>query len=46
MNFDEVDKIQQKCQKAMKLWGYKEAKDQIDLFEFNPVNVMPNILKT
>ena len=44
MKFKEVDKIQQKCQNAMKLWGYAEAKDQMDLLKFNPVSDIPKIL--
>ena len=45
MKFKEVDKIQQKCQKAMRLWGYAEAKDQMDLLKFNPVSEIPKVLK-
>ena len=44
MKFKEVDKIQQKCQNAMKLWRYAEAKDQMDLLKFNPVSEIPKIL--
>ena len=45
MKFEEVLQIQQKCQNALRLWGYTEAKDQKDLLKFNPVAQIPKILK-
>ena len=45
MEFEEVAQIQQKCQKALRLWGYKDANDEFDLFRFNPVEPIPIILQ-
>ena len=44
MKFEEVDGIQRKCQNALRLWGYTEAKNQNDLLKFNPVSELPKIL--
>ena len=44
MKFEEVNDIQQKCQNALKVWGYRNAKDELDLLSFNPVESIPSIL--
>ena len=37
MSYEEVEAIQETCSEAMKLWGYKEAVDEFDLYRFDPV---------
>ena len=45
-NFTEVATIQDSCHEALRLWGYREAKDEFDLFRLDPVLPleMPEIL--
>ena len=38
MDWSQIEDIQSKCSKALKLWGYEEAKDEIHVRSFNPVN--------
>ena len=45
MKYEEVAQIQNKCQQALKLWGYRDAKDELDLLQFDPVEPLPTILK-
>ena len=45
MKYEEVAQIQNKCQQALRLWGYRDAKDEFDLIQFDPVEPLPTILK-
>ena len=45
MKYEEVAQIQNKCQQALRLWGYRDAKDELDLLQFDPVEPLPTILK-
>ena len=44
MKFEEVAQIQDKCWQALRSWGYRDAKDEFDLFRFDPVETLPTIL--
>ena len=45
MKYEEVSQIQNKCQQALRLWGYRDAKDELDLLQFDPVEPLPTIFK-
>lgn len=44
MQYDEVEHIQHTCHLAMRLWGYKEAHDEFDLFHLDPVLPMSHLI--
>ena len=46
MKFEEVAQIQDKCRQALRLWGYRDAKDELDLLQFDPVEPLPTILNS
>lgn len=37
LNFTEVQNIEENCDKAMKVWGYRRAHNESHLREFNPL---------
>ena len=44
MSFEEVSRIQDKCHKALRIFGYRDAKDEFELYRFDPVEPLPNAL--